>query len=169
MSVLRLTPEHRRCLSERPQAAVGGGEWGGWTGSVCESTSGSRINAASSAAETHLKEAYLPEQERSLVRGGGGGLGGSGGERKHPSGPGRCGGLFPLTLRCFSKRKSAATLMKFDHKFPQGASNEQLFLEAVLSADPPPPPPPFPPPIHPQRGRCACGSAAFCRSSAGFS
>lgn len=29
--------------------------------------------------------------------------------------------------------------MKFDHKFPQGPSNKQLFLEAVLSADPPPP------------------------------
>lgn len=99
--------------------------------------------------QQHLKEAYLPEQERSLVQGGGGGLGGPSGGRKHPSGPGRCGGLFPLTLRCFSEGKSAATLMKFDHKFPQGASNEQLFLEAVLSADSPPPPPLFPPPTHP--------------------
>lgn len=68
----------------------------GRTGSVCESTSGSRINAASSAAETHLKEAYLSEQERLLIRGGGGGLGGSSGGTQTPVRAGEVWGTLPF-------------------------------------------------------------------------
>lgn len=74
------------------------------------------------------EEADLSEEERSVVREAAEARparasrrSGRGRDQKHLSRPGRYGG--PLTLCCFLERKSTATLMKFDHKFPQGPSN----------------------------------------------